>query len=71
MVTIVRDSSQPYASHFATAPLAEVAAGSRPVPDEFIAESGNDVTEAFVDYLRPLVGDLDKYARLAGKAVTS
>jgi 6-phosphofructokinase 1 len=42
----------------------------RPVPDEFIAGAGNDVTVAFVEYAAPLLGGpLPSYARLQGRAV--
>lgn len=44
--------------------LAQVAKETRHMPDEFIAESGNDVTEAFLRYVRPLVGELPRIGRL-------
>ncbi len=37
-------------------PLSAVAARTRTMDDAFIAASGNDVTPAFLDYLRPLLG---------------
>ena len=40
------------------------------MPDEFIAPSGSDVTPAYTDYLRPLLGsDLPQSARLRGSAI--
>jgi len=36
--------------------LADVAGKTRVVPDAFISDSGTDVNEAFLRYLRPLVG---------------
>ena len=66
MVSIVRDSSDPYCWSLGTAPLSEVALGAKPMPDAFINAEGNDVTEACLEYLRPLVGPLPEYARLAG-----
>lgn len=39
--------------------VCDVANKEKKVPDEFIAESGNDVTEAFVKYCKPLImGDV-------------
>jgi len=45
-----------YAVDYQLAPLAEVAAKTRKMPDSFIAPSGTDVTEAFRAYLSPLLG---------------
>ena len=64
MVTLVRESDDPYASALGTAPLAEVAVRAKPMPDEMINEAGNFPTDAFLDYLRPLVGALPEYADL-------
>jgi 6-phosphofructokinase 1 len=62
---IVRTSNAPdaYRSACARADLAAVARRTRHVPAEFIAGS-NDVSAAFHDYCRPLVGDLPKMERL-------
>ena len=38
------------------APFDEIAAKTKHMPDEFINEAGNDVTEAFYAYGRPLLG---------------
>jgi len=64
MVGIVRESSKPYRWSLGTAPLAEVALGAKPMPDEYINAAGNDVTPACLEYLRPLVGPLPEYVRL-------
>jgi len=37
-------------------PLEAVAAKTKVMPDEFISPSGNDVTESFLEYARPLIG---------------
>jgi 6-phosphofructokinase len=71
MITLERVSSDPYCCGTGLAPLAEVANAERPVPGEFIAPSGNDVTPAFLAYARPLIGGpLPPYARLKLKRVT-
>ena len=66
MVSIVRESSDPYRWSLGTAPLADVALGAKPMPDVFINEEGNYVTPECLAYLRPLVGPLPDYVRLKG-----
>lgn len=65
MVSIVREPGEPYRWSLGTAPLAEVALGAKPMPDAYINAEGNYVTAACFDYLRPLVGPLPEYGRLA------
>lgn len=69
MVTIERVSKrgEPYKSAFGTAPLAEVANHERPMPDKFIGKNGMSITNAFLDYAKPLVGDLPEYPGLTIK----
>jgi len=69
MVSIRRESSEPYRYRLDTVPLAEVAIKAKPMPDEFINAEGNYVTEAFLEYARPLVGPLPEYVRLKGHKV--
>jgi ATP-dependent phosphofructokinase / diphosphate-dependent phosphofructokinase len=58
-----------YAIDLVLQPLEAVAAKTRVMDDAFINAEGNDVTPAFMDYLRPLLGnDLPHAARL--RAVT-
>jgi len=45
-----------YGVDYELAPLEAVAGKTRHMPDEFIAERGNDVTQAYHAYARPLVG---------------
>ncbi len=45
-----------YSVDYRLLPLAAVAGKTRVMEDEFIAESGTDVTDAFRMYLRPLLG---------------
>jgi 6-phosphofructokinase len=45
-----------YATDYTLQPLEAVAGKTRVMEDEFIAPAGNDVTEAFRMYLRPLLG---------------
>ena len=64
MVTMDRVSSNPYKIEFGTAPLSDVALGDKPMPDDFICEDRLFVTEACLEYLRPLVGTMPHYVRL-------
>ncbi len=66
MVSIVRQSSDPYRWTLGAVPLADVASAAKPMPDAFINAEGSFVTPACLDYLRPLVGPLPEYVRLAG-----
>ena len=45
-----------YSADYELVPLASVAGKTRTMEDEFIAENGTDVTDAFRLYLRPLLG---------------
>jgi 6-phosphofructokinase len=64
MVTIARRSNVPYRVDFQTAALSEVAEKSKPMPREYINSEGNFVTEQFLEYIRPLVGEVPDYAAL-------
>lgn len=45
-----------YSVDYELLPLADVAGKTRVMEDEFIAANGTDITDAFRDYLRPLLG---------------
>ncbi len=49
---------------YGTIPLSEVANHERPLPDNFITSDGMFVTKAFLDYARPLVGELPRFTNL-------
>ncbi|MEI7455122.1 MAG: 6-phosphofructokinase [Nitrosomonadales bacterium] len=63
-VSIRRLSSVPYASECFITPLSSVAREATEMKDEYINAAGNDVTQAWLDYVAPLVGDLPKIGRL-------
>jgi len=56
-----------YAVELFRTDLKNVAEHARPMPDEFINEDGNGVTQAFIDYAMPLVGELPKTEYLGGR----
>jgi 6-phosphofructokinase 1 len=65
MVTLDREPLSEYRCTIGTAALENVIGRAKPVPDEYINERGNDVTESFIEYATPLIGDpLPKYVRL-------
>ena len=64
MVTLVREPGKSYKCTTGTIPLSEVAARAKPMPDKFISEDGTDVTPAFIEYAKPLVGKLPEYVKL-------
>jgi 6-phosphofructokinase 1 len=62
-VTIHRTGS--YSVDYHLSPLGEIAGKTRVMPDEFISETGNNVTEKFHAYLSPLLGSgIPEIARL-------
>ena len=62
-VAIRRKKGKKYQVFFERVELRSVAKETRHMPDEFIAANGCDVTKAFLDYARPIVGDLPKIGR--------
>ena len=68
-IAIRRKPGKKYAVTFERVPLANVSKETRHVPDNFITKSGNDVTQAFFDYARPIVGKLPVIGRLKGVKV--
>jgi len=63
-VAIRRLSSTPYKSECFMTPLSTVAREATELKSEYINEAGNDVTQAWLDYVSPLVGDLPKMGML-------
>jgi ATP-dependent phosphofructokinase / diphosphate-dependent phosphofructokinase len=57
MATILRAPGEIYSAVYDKVPLPEVAGADRSFPASWIAPSGYDVTDEFVRYARPLVGE--------------
>jgi ATP-dependent phosphofructokinase / diphosphate-dependent phosphofructokinase len=69
--SVVMERVASYAVDYRLAPLESIAGKTRLMDDALIAASGNDVTEAFRAYLRPLLGSsLPDPARLRAPAVS-
>lgn len=58
-----------YAVEYFLTPLETVARKSRSMPDEYINERGNGITDAFIHYARPLAGPMPMAERLAAPRV--
>ena len=69
MVTLERLEGNNYQCTTGTIPLQEVAIKAKPMPDEYINESGNFITEKYMDYLSPLVGEMPEYVTLQSNLV--
>lgn len=57
MATILREPSTVYSVRYDKVPLPKVANSERTFPDAWIAPSGIDVTDEFLAYARPLIGN--------------
>lgn len=64
MVAIRRDSNVPYRSSTFLTPLENVARIERLMPQDWISAEANDVTQAFIDYVLPLIPKVESYPRL-------
>ncbi|MGB1580234.1 MAG: 6-phosphofructokinase [Nevskiales bacterium] len=59
MVSIVRDSDEPYQWHIGDAPLEQVANVEKKMPADFISDDGFHITDACRRYLAPLIAGED------------
>ena len=57
-IGIQRAKGTKYRADFVALPAQAAAKFTRSVSDKYIAKNGHDVTKAFIDYAKPLVGDL-------------
>lgn len=54
--SIVLERTGDYSVNYRLTPLEEIAGKTKYMPNEFINASGNNVTDAFIKYARPLIG---------------
>ena len=67
MATILRDYGAPgYKVYYDKVPMEAIANSARGLPPEWIAENRIDVTDAFIDYAMPLIGDGPRTLPAAG-----
>ena len=64
MVSIKRISNKPYTIEFGKVPLKEVAVSAKPMPAEYFNAEGNHVSTIFIDYMKPLAGELPEFVEL-------
>jgi 6-phosphofructokinase 1 len=64
MVSLHRISSSPYQVELKTVSLNEVALHTKPMDDKYINNQGNFVTNEYIKYIQPLVGELPRYSEL-------
>ncbi|MCB8995313.1 MAG: diphosphate--fructose-6-phosphate 1-phosphotransferase [Bacteroidales bacterium] len=57
MATILRSPGFIYNVFYDKVPLEKVALSERSFPDKWITAAGNDVSDEFLDYVRPLIGE--------------
>jgi 6-phosphofructokinase len=67
-VAMIRSASGPYAISFEHTELRNVAKETRPMEASFL-KGDNDIDPSFLDYLRPLVGELPRPGRLSDHPV--
>lgn len=62
MVGLKRISNEPYKCETILIPIDEVMMHERTMPDSYINEAGNDVTQEFIEWCKPLIGtDIPNY----------
>ncbi len=64
IVTLEREYGPTYKCRTGFAPLDQVGGRVRRMPEEFLSPSDNFVTDAFIQYLRPLAGEIPHFPRL-------
>jgi 6-phosphofructokinase len=64
MVSIRRLSNTPYAVDYGVVPLKEVAVSAKPMPLDYFNAEGNHVSPLFIDYMKPLAGEIPEFVRL-------
>jgi 6-phosphofructokinase len=64
MISINRISNNPYHIEFGKVPLNEVAVSAKPMPLKYFNSEGNNVSPEFIEYMKPLIGELPEFVRL-------
>ena len=64
IVTLEREDREEYECRTSFAPLDQVSGKARRMPDEYLSASDNFVTDAFIEYLKPLTGEIPRFGRL-------
>lgn len=64
MVSINRISSSPYQVELKTVSLEEVALSTKLMDNKYINNQGNFITDEYIKYIKPLIGELPNYSEL-------
>ena len=64
IITLEREDGADYKCRTGFAPLDKVGGKVRRMPEEYLSPSENFVTDAFIEYLRPLAGEIPHFGRL-------
>ena len=64
MVSINRISSSPYQVELKTVSLEEVALNTKLMDSKYINNQGNFVTDEYIKYIKPLIGEIPNYSEL-------
>lgn len=64
IVTLEREDGPAYKCRTGFTPLDQVGGKVRRMPEEYLSPSDNFVTDAFIQYLKPLAGDIPRFGRL-------
>jgi 6-phosphofructokinase 1 len=64
MVSIKRTSNKPYTIEFGKVALKEVAVSAKPMSSDYFNKEGNHVSQKFIDYIKPLAGELPEFIQL-------
>ena len=64
MISIHRISSSPYQVELKTVSLEEVALNTKLMDNKYINNQGNFITDEYIKYIKPLIGELPNYSEL-------
>jgi len=64
MISIHRISSSPYHVELKTVSLEEVALNTKLMDNKYINNQGNFITDEYIKYIKPLIGELPNYSEL-------
>ncbi len=65
-IAIRRKPGKKYNIYYECVPLSSVARDARHMPPQYINKEGNHITKSFIEYLKPIVGDLPAIGRFSG-----
>ncbi len=64
IVTLERESDNPYKCTTGYVPIEKIAGIEKYMPENYINEAGNFITQDYIDYAKPLIGKIPEFIRL-------